>query len=90
MKQRENKKMKLNEILIDKHAGSYTYKLNNTYYNLYKYNSYWVVYETEDVDISGDVITPYDWMVLNSCATLKEAKEAVDAREYGLKNGWDV
>ena len=23
-------------------------------------------------------------------STLKEAKEAVDAREYGLKNGWDV
>ena len=23
-------------------------------------------------------------------STLKEAKEAVDAREYGLKNGWDI
>ena len=46
----------MNELLINKRAGNYTYKHNNIYYNLYNYNNkYWVLYETEEVekDLNG-------------------------------------
>lgn len=66
--------MELNELLIDKCSGSYTYKLNNTYYNLYKYSSYWVVYETKEIENN----TPFNWMVVDTCNTLKEAKEILN------------
>ena len=67
----------MNELLINKRAGNYTYKHNNIYYNLYNYNNkYWVLYETEEVekDLNG-CDTPFNWMVIDTCKTLKGVKE---------------
>ena len=64
--------MKLKDFLIDSFSGSYTYRLDNTYYNLYNYyNKYWVVYETKETE-NG---VPYNFMVVDTCSTLKECKE---------------
>ena len=65
--------LKLNEIQISKVAGQYDYKLNDYYYQLFNYyDRYWVVYETQETMYDG---TPHDWMVIDTCSTLKEAKQ---------------
>ncbi len=68
----------LNEIMWDKCQGQYDYKLGNTFYQIYKYNRSWIVYETEEFGYNLDnQVTPYDWQVLEFCETLKEAKEVL-------------
>ena len=77
----------LKDIMWDKCSGQYDYKLNNTYYQLYKYNSYWVVYETEQIEHN----TPHDWTVVNTCSTLKEAKESLVRHISTIANlSWEV
>ena len=68
---------KLENIMWDSCPGQYDYKLDNTYYQLFKYGTGWVVYETEEYTNYNGQITPHDWMVVDSCATLKEAKESL-------------
>lgn len=69
---KEIEMIKLKEIQTSKVAGQYDYKLNDTYYQLYNYdNRYWVVYETEEIECD----TPHDWRVIDTCSTLKEAKQ---------------
>ena len=71
--------MKLKDFLIDSFSGSYTYRLDNTYYNLYNYdNRYWVVYETKEIE-NG---MPFNWMVINTCSTLKECKEILKTKIF--------
>ena len=40
------KNIKLEEILTYKMGGQYDYKLDDTFYQIYKYKQYWIVYET--------------------------------------------
>ena len=70
MNKNNSKKIKLKDLIWSKQAGQYDFIIDATYYQLYKYNSYWVVYETETVENN----TPYNWAVLLTCSTLKEAK----------------
>ena len=69
------KEIKLNNILLNKCSGEYNYKLNNVFYQIYKYGGCWFVYETTefDLDLHGNE-TPYNWNVLGKCNTLKEGK----------------
>ena len=63
----------LKDIATSKVSGQYDFKLNDTYYQLFNYyNRYWVVYETQETMYDG---TPHDWMVIDTCSTLKEAKQ---------------
>ena len=62
----------LEEILTDKMAGQYEYKLDDTFYQLYKYEQYWIVYKTKTCEI--DSKTPCEWTVVIHTNTLKEAK----------------
>lgn len=63
-------KIKLNEIMTNKMSGQYDYKLNDTFYQIYKYEQYWIVFETKEEE--GGV--PFDWRVISPAGTLKEAK----------------
>ena len=64
------KNIKLEEIITGKMAGQYDYKLNDTFYQIYKYEQYWIVYETVEIECG----TPHDWAVVIHTNTLKEAK----------------
>tara|TARA_R100000951_G_scaffold84732_1_gene72481 strand:+ start:381 stop:596 length:216 start_codon:yes stop_codon:yes gene_type:complete len=63
--------MNLKDILYDKMGGQYDYKLNDVYYQIYKFKSYWIVYETERTECG----TPFDWIIVSCTGTLKEAKK---------------
>ena len=66
--------IKLKDIATSKVAGKYDYKLNDTYYQLYDYfGRYWVVYETKETECD----TPCDWLVIDTCSTLKDAKKVL-------------
>jgi len=65
------KTIKLEEILVNKMSGQYDYKLDGTFYQLYKYKQNWIVYDTTITEFDG---TPCDWTVLIFTDTLKEAK----------------
>ena len=65
------KNIKLEEILTYKMGGQYDYKLDDTFYQIYKYKQYWIVYETSETEELG---TPCEWRVVIHTDTLKEAK----------------
>ena len=62
--------IKLNDIQTNKMSGQYDYKLNDTFYQIYKDGLYWIVYETKETE----GVTPCDWEVVIHTDTLKEAK----------------
>ena len=75
--------MKLNDLLYSKYKGEYTYKLFEIYFQIYKYKTNWIIYETEEVYCG----TPFDWEVLSHCETLKEAKkELISHIQFVLNN----
>ena len=64
------KNIKLEQIITKKMSGQYDYKLNDTFYQIYKYDQYWIVYDTKTCELGE----PCDWEVVIYTDTLKEAK----------------
>lgn len=67
-------KTKLQDFMWDKVAGQYDYKCGDTFYQIYKYKQYWIVYETEE-HYEG---TPENFDVLYHTSTLNDAKKVLE------------